>query len=71
MKINSLVMRIYSHVMKIYSHDVKKVIDNELFLFRQLVKSIMSLLSSKFQGSIEAEWMLIANDYVTLRLYAD
>ena len=34
MKINSLVMRIYSHVMKIYSHDVKKVIDNELFLFR-------------------------------------
>ena len=34
MKINSLVMRIYSHVMKIYSHDVKKVIDNELILFR-------------------------------------
>ncbi len=34
MKINSLVMRIYSHVMKIYSQDVKKVIDNELILFR-------------------------------------
>lgn len=40
MKINSLVMRIYSHVMKIYSHDVKKVIDNELILFRQPVESV-------------------------------